>query len=381
METEIQQSTPQPTPIASKAPKRIEWIDAMRGFTMIMVVAFHVAQTGFGENLRTSSSLPFLVLFRMPLFFFISGFLAYKASAVWSFDNFLRMTGKKIRIQIIPTIVFFFVAMILLHPGSVGKYIELNLHSPNKGGYWFTLVLLYMFIVYYIFTFIEHRFRRQSLWPILLLWIISIAVYETIYMPHTFWYAFGNKAPKHGFIFDSSIFYLMMYFQFFIYGNIVHRYWDKFEKLCDRNGFCLLVIILAFVSSIDFLKLHWLQSEWVNLSRTVAMYSLLTLVFIFFRYYRDSFSSTHRLGRMLQYIGKRTLDIYLIHIFMLPNLPQIGKFFNANRHNFVMDTTASILVAMIVIAFCLVISNMLRISPFLKKYLFGRETNVAQHNS
>ena len=56
--------------------KRIEWLDAMRGFTMLLVVAYHVAQFGFGENEKTSAALPFLVLFRMPLFFFVSGFLA-----------------------------------------------------------------------------------------------------------------------------------------------------------------------------------------------------------------------------------------------------------------------------------------------------------------
>ena len=45
---------------------RLEWLDALRGFTMIMVVAYHVAQMGFGESWRNSSSMPFLVLSRMP---------------------------------------------------------------------------------------------------------------------------------------------------------------------------------------------------------------------------------------------------------------------------------------------------------------------------
>ena len=61
--------------------ERLEWLDAMRGFTMILVVAYHVAQFGFDQTVKHSSSLSFLMLFRMPLFFFVSGFLAYKASA------------------------------------------------------------------------------------------------------------------------------------------------------------------------------------------------------------------------------------------------------------------------------------------------------------
>ena len=62
---------------------RLEWLDALRGFTMILVVANHVSQMGFEQNWKWSSSLPFLLLFRMPLFFFVSGFLAYKAAQVW----------------------------------------------------------------------------------------------------------------------------------------------------------------------------------------------------------------------------------------------------------------------------------------------------------
>ena len=44
-----------------------------------------------------STSLQFLVLFRMPLFFFVSGFLAYKASQVWNLATFGQLVGKKLR--------------------------------------------------------------------------------------------------------------------------------------------------------------------------------------------------------------------------------------------------------------------------------------------
>ena len=64
--------------------KRLEWLDALRGFTMILVVACHVAQMCYGINLKTSASMPFFVLFRMPLFFFVSGFLAWKPDILWT---------------------------------------------------------------------------------------------------------------------------------------------------------------------------------------------------------------------------------------------------------------------------------------------------------
>ena len=77
-------------------------------------------------------------------------------------------------------------------------------------------------------------------------------------------------------------------------------------------------------------------------------------------------------GSSLQYIGRRTLDIYLIHLLFLPNLPTIGKFFQTYQHNFIVDTTLSVAIALVVIGFCCIASNILRISPFFRKWLFGR---------
>ena len=63
---------------------RMGWLDALRGFTMILVVSNHVALKSFGMQIRWSAALQFFLLFRMPLFFFISGFLAYEASRIWN---------------------------------------------------------------------------------------------------------------------------------------------------------------------------------------------------------------------------------------------------------------------------------------------------------
>ena len=71
-------------PSATNKKPRLGWLDALRGFTMLLVVTNHVALKSFGMQIRWSAALQFFLLFRMPLFFFISGFLAYKASRVWN---------------------------------------------------------------------------------------------------------------------------------------------------------------------------------------------------------------------------------------------------------------------------------------------------------
>ena len=111
---------------------------------------------------------------------------------------------------------------------------------------------------------------------------------------------------------------------------------------------------------------------WAVLPLTLARFALLTIVFMYFRFYHQYFTKLTVMGRILQYIGRRTLDIYLIHYLFMPNLPTIGSFFNAYRHNFVLDTSLSFFLALLVIGFSIITSNILRISPFFKKWLFGR---------
>lgn len=367
---------------------RLEWLDAMRGFTMLLVVTYHVAQISFGLNEKYSEVHPLLVLFRMPLFFFVSGFLAYKANLEWTGRLLGTMTWKKLKVQVIPTVVFLAISIVLLHP-KVNFFEQWGktMQSPTKGGYWFTWVLLHMFLIYYLYDFactkLINKLRNvralASFLPlregqggslhIWFLWLVMLAFYAVIYMPPVM-----KQVPDDvkKFLDVSSLIQTMHYTHFFLFGNLVHRYWDKVQRLMDKEGFYILVLITAFVCAGDVLKWHHLKFMWTNLPRTIASYTLLMLVVMFFRHYKEWFTNDHRIGHALQYIGTRTLDIYLLHFLFLPTLPMVGVWFKAHRHNFVLDFSLCVTLAMLVIAFCLLTSQIIRVSPFLRKYLFGR---------
>ena len=350
---------------------RLEWLDALRGFTMIMVVANHVCNFTFELPYKYSSSMHFLILFRMPLFFFVSGFLAYKCGLTWNGATLRGLIAKKIKVQTIPTIVFFLFGAVILGK-EFGQTVMTWLGESTKGGYWFTIVLLYMFIVYYVFCFFESRLPSKSWISIVLLFVVSLFFYETCYQPRHFSWAMGYRGIRSEFICYTSLDQLFMYFPFFIYGNIVRRYWDQTQRLMDSKWFFPIVIVLAVFSALDSQKWHVLRMEWAIIPLTLARFSLLTIAFMYFRHYKDYLTKLTITGRFLQYIGRRTLDIYLIHLIFLPNLPTIGTFFKVYKYNFILDTTLSVLIAIVVIGFCCITSNILRISPFLRKWLFGR---------
>ena len=353
--------------------KRLSWLDALRGFTMILVVAYHVAQVSFHETEKTSAALPFLVLMRMPLFFFVSGFLAYKADFSWTVPNALRLTWKKFKVQVIPTLVFMIIFVIFKMKGDFLDGFTRLLVSPTKGGYWFTWVLLQMFIIYYVGCYIINKVSplKDNVRGALLFvaWAVSVFAYETLYLPKVFTY------HKDLFFDYSSLIQTIRYMQFFLLGNIVRRYWDKVERLFDTSWFFPLTVTLAVVCRAEIFQLHTLKKAWVNLPRTTAMYALLLLVVMFFRHYQAWFGEGQRAGRFLSFIGMRTLDIYLLHFLLLPQMPQVGEWLNANQPNFLLSIVLSVSVALLVIAFCLLASQLLRVSPFLQLYLFGKATN------
>ena len=342
---------------------------------MLLVVTNHVALKSFGMQIRWSAALQFFLLFRMPLFFFISGFLAYKASRVWNARTLGELTLKKMRVQIIPTVVFFLLFLAMIPTTPFLHNLDEALASSMKAGYWFTIVLLYMLLTFYLFSYVESKLFRGYPTPpilILLLFIVSLCMFETCYLPRHFSWALGYKGQPNEFLNYTSLVEMFRYFPFFLYGALMHRYWERAQRLMDSRWFFPVVVILALLTTLEVIKWHNLRLEWASLPHTLAMFLLLTMVFMFFRHYSDFFSDKTALGRGLQFIGRRTLDIYLLHYFFLPKLPMVGEFFRLNRHNFILDTTAALAVALVVVAFCVITSQLLRVSPFLKKHLFGR---------
>ena len=77
------------------------------------------------------------------------------------------------------------------------------------------------------------------------------------------------------------------------------------------------------------------------------------------------------MGRWLQYVGQRTLDVYLLHFFFLPgNLEWLGRYVMGNG-NPTVELFVSLVVAMMAIALCLLMGNIIRLSPLLAHWILG----------
>lgn len=329
--------------------KRIEYLDAMRGFTMILVVYSHVHLQSF---LGGDSFNDLFVMIRMPLFFFVSGFLLEKPNVIWKLNSVMTFLKKKFKIQIIPTFIFMFVYCYLFDINISSCLID-----ASKSGYWFTLTLFEYFLLYSVCKMLPSK------WQLLLLFVFSFLLCAikglNLHLP-----ILSALQLVHGW-----------YFVFFSFGVFVKRNFLSF-RLFLLSRWYSLVLGLFICGAICRIKGSIFNELPFQIIQVVILGVLgICVVFCFFSKYENSFNSNRRLGRYLQYVGKRTLDVYLLHFFFVPqNLGVVGAFFR-EYFNPILELCCSLLISIVIVGLCLVVSNLIRTSRILGHYLFGVKNN------
>lgn len=337
---------------------RIGYIDAIRGLAMILVVYFHIAAYGFGSYELGYNDI--IERFRMPTFFFISGWVFYKAGRTWDKQTITGMIRKKFMVQIIPTVVFMLLYLVMFNLLDVSSF------GSDKKGYWYTFVLFEYFIIYILAEALLNR-QNSTIGEMRVLTVILIlsvsAFYYAKYYTH---YAveLGTWKDILGFLSFVKIRHII----FFWFGTFVRRYFDRFIQLTN-NSYVTATLIVLFTAII-----LWPMVLSINgieyIAYLVAGLSGTVICFTFFRIHAQHFSQETWYGRGLQLIGRRTLDIYLIHYFVLPyDLVQLDVWLQYH-HNTLFAPMALILALWVVIC-SLFISSLIRVSPLLAKYFFA----------
>ena len=343
--------------------QRIEYIDAMRGFTMILVVYSHICNYCLGDKWMGWNDVFFL--FRLPCFFFISG---------WLFDSMRRPVAEtvihKFQVQIVPTVIF----LLLLAPPP----LFFSRLGATKGGYWFTFALFEFFL---LSIFADRCLKR---WNGAFALVLSFTAFCYDIYYNRFFKDMGLLTDALGFL----SFMTWRYYLFFYIGTWVRRHFDGFLRWTGKP----LVVILVFVGFAVVSMLPHTDDAW----REYLIFAIggilgMTMIFTLFRYLIPEQSSpipadapTRSLSRSLspliphssfliplKYIGTRTLDIYLLHYFFLPRfLLPYGEQLRS-WHCRPIEFVAALTLALMVVVACLAASYVLRLSPFLARWLFG----------
>ena len=151
--------------------QRIEYFDLLKGIAIFLVVMGH-ALTMCIRGIDAAFLFKLIGQVHMPIFFFISGFLTYK-------DTFAPPALKKRFLQLI--IPFFVVSALWIWyfpHSSLGSPMSSSLTgmycSYWKDGYWFTLCLFELFLLYLPLSAILRHCRR--FWQKIAVVLITYAV-------------------------------------------------------------------------------------------------------------------------------------------------------------------------------------------------------------
>lgn len=335
--------------------KRIEYVDALRGFAMYLVVYSHIWT--FGYHADSSNSFDHILLnFFLVLFFFVSGFVAYKKEQDWNMNSINHKLKEKAIQLLIPSVVFSTLFYGIVYHNLAGiQHIAL-------AEYWFT-VQLFIFFVFYYFTMLLCKKMSGTKLNVILL-TVAFLIFILSYS-HTI----IEKTQIGADLFHYLGVKNWRYYLFFCIGVAIRNSFHQFEKLTDNPYWMALFIIgfffmIFFADDIDF-------PTWKPIN--IFLYGTLSIIviFAFFRKYESSFKADTRLGYAMQYIGKRTLDVYMIHYFLLPkNLHLLGKYLE-EYSNPTLEFFLTTLIALFVIMASLIIGNILRLSPTLSHFCLG----------
>lgn len=335
---------------------RIEYIDAMRGFTMLLVVYCHVTCMTFQDG-QLVMDFPqrwifnnLFVQFRMPLFFLVSGFVMYKASRMWNFRETLEFFKKKIPVQLI----FPFICMCIYLGISHVDTVQGALLFSIKSGYWFTWVLLEFYVLYVALQ----QLHLKGLLGDAIQVAVGVAMYfylqnQAIVDP--------DFAHCRGGLAGALSLPMWKYFMFFIFGTQIRKHFQQFEQWLDTN--VLIILCLATFISTNIFDMPQL------LTGALSSMSGVILILAFFRRYQDNFTHEKRVGRILQFVGRRTLDVYLLHYwFIVGNDATYRQYINGNP---LIELICSLAISALIICLSLTVSAFLRLSPFIAHHFFG----------
>ena len=340
--------------------QRIGYIDSLRGLAMFLVVMTHTTTLCFGGNFFSFNDA--LSVFRMPVFFFIGGFLMNRPGKFegWHLKDWLGFVGRKILPLTVPAIIF-----ILLYSLLYGQSLQGICMDSSKGGYWFTLVYLVFYILWALFyAFFRGLCKIKERWVVAICLLLGLLVYLG---------AFFTVSPfnpwKHAGLYKALSIWHMHYFLYFTAGAFVRYYQTKFSQLLSSQTFLFFIVLVFFAGSIIRFR-HDSSVTFSILEPFLALASIAIAFHVFKKY--SSLSGDSKIGKALQYIGRYTIDIYLLHVLLLPwHLKMIGSFFAANPAP-VLEFFLSFAISAVIVCACLLISRIIRTSDYLSKILFGR---------
>lgn len=234
-----------------------------------------------------------------------------------------------------------------------------------KCGYWFTLTLFEFILIQCLWEFIAKSLNINNKGQLYIIWsvLIVLGIY-VLSMPTV-----SNRLGRVSGIVGIP---MLRYYMYFAAGQLIRLNLENLFQYKYRDTL-VSVIIFGFLFLAVYNWCFNVELSGLLFHVNFIIFELFALLSVFVLFYkkRTYFSSSSRVSKAITFIGRRTLDIYLLHYFFLPkDLSVFGHYF-VNHPAPIFELAFGGIVTILIVAVCLIVSEILRQSTFCRKWLLG----------
>lgn len=299
----------------------------------VVMVHLHNYAIEVPENIKLFMSV--LGNFRMPLFFFVSGYIINKVTKIGSISDLFSFYKKKAIALLLPVIMWSIVVKNYFFTRSFSlPTIQDIFNCFNGENLWFLSTLFYYMLTVGLFKLFSGS-KGKGLWIFPFAWVFFIIIY------------YFTGILKMG----------CLYFPYFVLGIVVSMF-ERVDLLIKTDkAYYISFLIFAFTSG------YWVSgaSSIFNLSIRLAT-ALSAICFFYNLIVRITWISY--LDRLIRLIGVNTLGIYVMHWYFLGNITLANNWFFA--------LIELIIFSVFIALACIVIQKIFEQSYILNLLFYGK---------
>lgn len=337
------------------ANNRIEYIDNIKGFAILLVVMGHVIANWFNDFYGMLANdidnrlvvWKLIYSFHMPLFMFCSGLFQPVLNENSTCKEVFGIIIRRFKVLMVP---YFFSGMLLWYVTGQPSF------------YWFLLILFEFIVINLVLSFIASRCGRITQMVEIILFLITFLLI----------YVATRQGQNYEILPLWDICHLSHYIYFTI-GYLIAKY-KILDKIFSKNIVYTLALV-AFIVMYVVLTIHHIE---INMGgRLISLLRPVAAIYVFFYIFKSL--EHNRILQWMNKLGRHSLEIYILHFFFLMKLPIIGDMIaqlailGGGRITFVLGIIFSLLMATINIYFCKVVYLVIRKSNIFSQLLLGRK--------
>ena len=311
----------------------------MKGVAIIFVVIGHIFLFTPGASSTQVDTM--LSIFHMPVFFFISGFLAYKVLP--DMKSVVKRMWQKGHALLFPYIVF--AGLYCLYSGK--DYVKLLMRGGAE--YWFLWTLFILSVFFILYEQLVGKIRNAYIYvgagllPYALLIVVQ----------HRYGEVGGGIL---------SINQLVAYYRIYLVGYLCRKY-VRLNDFLFENKYVYAVSGIAFFA-------RWFWAGSVNM--LISFAGIMGAIIILRSLFVDHAENDSKAMRVLAYLGQKSLNIYVLQYFFLANISFLTPYVS-NEYGFIWNFMMAVIFAIPITAASLFVGAIIERNELLRWLMVGKK--------